>query len=163
MNYYDRITAEITINDFGELLPATDFALYILYFRDVYSIIEKAGPSLLNWVNAAGDMERFYLSVWENVPPETAFYALKPYPPSRYSMDSIWPEDRGERDSLMIGRISRNSPLELTFYGISIAITTAVILSGGEIEVTKQGIKCKLRPIGEGIKILREALRRKLR
>lgn len=61
------------------------------------------------------------------------------------------------RDSeLAIERLSKHSPLEIVLIGIPVALTAAVILSGGEIEVGT--FKAKLRPIGIGVRRLREAL-----
>jgi hypothetical protein len=57
-----------------------------------------------------------------------------------------------------IGAIQRNSPLELILYGIPVALTAAVILSGGKVKIT--GIEFELPPIGKGVKHLRQALGR---
>ncbi len=52
--------------------------------------------------------------------------------------------------------VSQKSPIEIYFRGISILLAIAVIISGGEFEVSPTRIRAKLPPIGEGIKKLRD-------
>ena len=52
--------------------------------------------------------------------------------------------------------INKSSPLEISCVGVVSALTLAVILSGGEVELGD--FKFKLRPLGAGIKSLRTAL-----
>ena len=54
-------------------------------------------------------------------------------------------------------RINKSSPLEIGCICVVSALTLAVIVSGGEVDI--KGLKFKLRPLGVGIKNLRAALR----
>ncbi|MGY2462489.1 hypothetical protein [Vreelandella sulfidaeris] len=63
----------------------------------------------------------------------------------------------GDR-TLGITDIHRENPLTIVFAGISIALTVAVILSGGRVEFGP--IKAELPPLGEGVRNLRAAFGR---
>jgi len=60
-------------------------------------------------------------------------------------------------EDLTILDIKRENPLDVIFGGISIAFAIAVILSGGKFELTKDGLKVELPPLGKGIRSLRNA------
>ncbi len=166
MKERNKTIAEITIEDHHECFSATEFAMFLLYFRDVYHIMERIGPSAVKDVVFKmhhESPESHYNSIWKNVSPELAFRALRPYPHPRHLMEPIWPDDRLTKDSLLIEKISKNSPLEITLCGISIALSVAVVISGGSIEISDKGIKCKLPPLGVGISKLKKALNEKFR
>lgn len=55
--------------------------------------------------------------------------------------------------------LRRENPIELILGGIMICLVVATILSGGKLEITLEGIKIELPPLGDGIKKLKEALR----
>ncbi len=65
-----------------------------------------------------------------------------------------------EKSSVGIMNVTRNSPLEITFCGCMVILTLAVVLSGGESEISAGGVsaKYKLRSLGSGIQELRFAL-----
>ena len=67
-------------------------------------------------------------------------------------------EDVHEKD-LQITRINKESPLIIWALGILTAATFAAILSGGEVDISRG--RFKLKPLGEGIKKLRSAFRRR--
>lgn len=79
-------------------------------------------------------------------------------------LDRLFYKDLG-RNNLVTEHITQESPLEFVFVGIFVAFATAVILSGGNLEIP--GIlKVELPiPLGEGIKKLHQGLpsRRKAR
>jgi len=65
-----------------------------------------------------------------------------------------------ENEDLRIARIIKTSPLEISFIGVVSALTLAIILSGGKVELKNlKDLKFTLPPLGVGIKHLREALR----
>lgn len=72
-------------------------------------------------------------------------------------LDSIF-DPKKSRDLLHIGRISRESPLEIVVLGCISLLTLAAIFSGGKVQITLTGIKAQLPPLGHGVKSLREAL-----
>lgn len=59
------------------------------------------------------------------------------------------------RESFLISKIQKASPLEIVMVGFAAAIIAAAIIAGGDIEVW--GIKAKLNPLGDGIAKLRKA------
>lgn len=59
----------------------------------------------------------------------------------------------------VIVTVRRENPIELILGGIMICLAAATILSGGKLEITREGIKVELPPLGDGIKRLKEALR----
>jgi len=61
----------------------------------------------------------------------------------------------GQEVGLKIETMRKSSPMEIVFSGIGVALSAAVIFSGGEAEVA--GIKFKLAPLGEGVKSMRNA------
>jgi hypothetical protein len=65
-------------------------------------------------------------------------------------------EEQAKLQELKIERLSFQSPLEITFIGIMSALTFAVIISGGELELKASGVKVKLPALGKGLKNLRD-------
>jgi hypothetical protein len=65
-------------------------------------------------------------------------------------------ELREDENRLIVERISYQSPLEFVLRGSILALTVAVILSGGEAGIGPLQFECK--PVGEGIGALRQAL-----
>jgi len=61
-----------------------------------------------------------------------------------------------QNTDLEIIRLSKSSPMEIVFSGMNVALTAAIIFSGGEVEL--KGMKFKLPPMGVGVKSMREAL-----
>lgn len=62
-------------------------------------------------------------------------------------------------DDLRIIRMEYGSPMEIGFLAFGAALTLAVIISGGKIEIGIKGVKAHLPPLAEGIKRLRDALK----
>lgn len=157
-------TFNITVEDYPKGLSATELAFFLLYFRDVYHVVEQCDNRKLDPLRHA-DAERLFSNVkqiWEDISPEGAFRALRPNRHPRHMIEPYWMPEANIKESLRIEKISKNSPLELTLCGISTALTVAVIISGGNIEISGKKIKCTLPPLGEGIGKLREALNKKL-
>lgn len=59
-------------------------------------------------------------------------------------------------DAAEIVRIAHSSPMEIVLSAVTVALSFAVILSGGKIEMP--GLKVALPPVGTGILALRRAL-----
>ena len=77
------------------------------------------------------------------------------------SIDGLFSRSLGD-DAPVPERIGHESPLEIIMSGILVALTLAVILSGGTVkfDVKLAKLEAILPPIGEGIKKLRQALTR---
>ena len=76
--------------------------------------------------------------------------------PMRLSKSALYPLD--ESEDLFFTEINRENPITIVFECIGVALTIAVIISGGKIEITKEGIKAELPPLGTGIYKLKEAI-----
>jgi len=63
-----------------------------------------------------------------------------------------------ESEDLFFTELNRENPIKIVFECIGVALTIAVIISGGKIEITKEGIKAELPPLGTGIYKLKEAI-----
>lgn len=61
-------------------------------------------------------------------------------------------------EDLSLLNIKRHNPFEVVFSGISIALTAAIIVSGGKFKLGPGGINIEIPPLGDGIKRLRDAL-----
>ena len=64
-------------------------------------------------------------------------------------------EERGCQ--IWIRTVKRSSPLEISMEAVGYFLSAAVIVSGGEIEITPNGIRASLPPISQTIRGLREA------
>jgi hypothetical protein len=75
------------------------------------------------------------------------------------AIDALFSRDLGT-NAPVPERIGRESPLEIVIADIMVALTLAVILSGGKVkfDVKIAKIEAALPPIGEGIRRLQEAL-----
>ena len=78
-----------------------------------------------------------------------------------YKRYSLFREDLKERN-IFIVKIHKESPLIVWFMGITTLIVAALLISGGEAEFSliPPKIRVKINSLGEGIRKLREALRR---
>lgn len=137
----------IVFEDSDEPINLTELADFLYLFRAIYGIATKLFPDqdfqevfdkeFFHQENLFEHFEK-YLSELDNAA-KSEFFSL----------------DIGSYD-LSIKSIKKESPFEIIFYGLSIAMAAAVILSGGEIQIPFT--KVKLNPIGYGIRVLREAL-----
>jgi hypothetical protein len=64
-------------------------------------------------------------------------------------------------EELYLKDIMRRNPFEVVFLGIGIALTAALIISGGKFEFGLTKLKIEIPPLGEGIAKLRKALGKK--
>ncbi|KKD01410.1 hypothetical protein [Photobacterium halotolerans] len=79
---------------------------------------------------------------------------------SQKDIDKLTQRELKAKDELYLSDIKRNNPFEIVFVGISIALTAALIISGGKFELKKDGLKIELPPLGDGIKKLRRAFKK---
>ncbi|MBU2071876.1 MAG: hypothetical protein KKE08_01770 [Gammaproteobacteria bacterium] len=127
----------LRFDESNDPIDAVSFSRFFLFFTEVYSGLVKAEEKCLNLSN------KTYKEILTN----------------NEFMDALgeglnyYRELNNEK--LLVSKIKKESPLEICFIGISSALTLAVILSGGKINIG--GLKAELPPLGTGIECLMAA------
>jgi hypothetical protein len=132
----------LVFEDSDEPLNARELAHYLYLLKAAYS---RALELNLPNVNEVQRRAEEFGSVFRLGLPEEDI---------ERAVDELFWKDDGKLE-LQLSTISKSSPLKIGAKCVVAALTLAVILSGGEVEVF--GMKFKLPPIGVGIKSLREA------
>ena len=65
------------------------------------------------------------------------------------------------QEELYLQDIMRRNPFEIVFLGIGVALTAALIVSGGKFEFGFTKLKIEIPPLGEGIAKLKKAFKQK--
>lgn len=65
------------------------------------------------------------------------------------------------QEELYLQNIMRRNPFEIVFLGIGVALTAALIVSGGKFEFGLTKLKIEIPPLGEGIAKLKKAFKQK--
>jgi hypothetical protein len=128
----------------GDKIETSELADFLFLFRGVYA----AGIQI---ITPTYDFES---RVEPHVLADIVYRHLRTLEVSE--IDSLFRQDLGSH-RLLTERMTHDSPIALVFRGVIVAITAAVILSGGKFEVASV-LKADLPPLGQGIKQLREAL-----
>ena len=127
----------------NEPIGASEFIHFLMLFHKTYS----------GYATALSE-NRLELAMGERME-QTAERFIRNYEPSNID-SSVFDPSFEEAHEFKITSINRNSPVELVIYGIPVALTAAVILSGGKVKIS--GAKFELPPIGKGLKSLKKAL-----
>ncbi len=143
----------LVFTDDAKRIRTTDLSLYLAYFTVAYTC------AMEEEIDDRYTYARLLDYYDENQPNNDSFDIELIRNSLANEIGSLPIEVRNGMKSrdLEIERMSKNSPLEIWFYGVSSALSLAVILSGGEIDL--KNMKFKLPPIGDGIKSLRESLK----
>ena len=64
-------------------------------------------------------------------------------------------------EELYLQNIMRRNPFDVVFLGIGVALTAALIVSGGKFEFGLTKLKIEIPPLGEGILKLKNAFKKK--
>ncbi len=75
---------------------------------------------------------------------------------SPYSLRQLFFSDLLENE-LVLDELTRNSPLSFFGKGVISAIVLSAIISGGKVEGF--GVKVEMQPLGEGIRLLKDAFK----
>jgi hypothetical protein len=75
--------------------------------------------------------------------------------PSKGSITRFYNKDLGASE-LYISQISKQSPLLITISVVSLALVSALIISGGKLKITPKGIHVELNAIGDGLMKIQE-------
>ena len=131
-------------NERGRKLGVGTLASYLLLLDRIHDSI--ATSTFI----ASGLGEIVSVRDWSLETAQEEFRKMRQRPASPTPGDS--------RKPLAIERMTYASPLKLALSGSIASITIAVILSGGSVEISKDGLKATVPPLGQGITALREAL-----
>ncbi len=131
-------TAHLTITDTGTRLDPKALAEYLSLIEGCVVASHALG---LEW-DGKGDI------------PEMISKQLREVSPLEWNRYF----DIRSTELITIDRISRQSPLEITFICVVSFIAMAVVLSGGKIKWGMDGFEAELPPLGDGIKSLKDAL-----
>lgn len=142
---YAMQTVEITITDQSATLNPSELAEFLYLFPAAGRALSRLVP------------KRDHNAEREPASEELTKYRHELGRFSPDELDSFFARETSE-DILQISQIRRNSPLEMTLAGCAFLITLGVIFSGGKINISRQGLKAELPPLGKGLKSLREAL-----
>jgi len=136
---------EVIIDTDGEDIPVRDLFEFLELFRAAYVMGIALGPGEGTMEMLGEASGRLAYAIRQNVFDEERALGYMDLSPD---------------EELRFGKIRRENPIGIVLAGIGIALTAAVILSGGQISIDEKSVHAKLPPLGHGIKKLREALRR---
>lgn len=127
------------------LLDPTELGEFLFLFRAVTSALNRVVPEHRHQeLQPATEQERLE---WSR--------SLRQLTPRE--LNSLF-GDSTHGSLVQIDRISRQSPLEITFCGCALLLVMGVIFSGGSVSISETTLRAKLPSLGHGIKALKEAL-----
>ncbi len=131
---------KLTVESGGEI-KVTELIDFLYWFNKIYSHYASLGKTELDRLRSeieAGKIDELRANEAKNCTPFGKC---------------------NEKYQLKIISMHYNSPLELVIYGIPIALTMAMIFSGGEMEVGM--LKLKVNSLGTGIESMHKAIEEK--
>jgi hypothetical protein len=138
---------ELTFDDSEGPVNASELGTFLLMFGNVHDVVAE----LFDHIES--EQFRFSLSETDHlrsfITDEGVLGFIQSAMRSGEQGFVMRPEGVSQHNALQIEGISKSSPLRMTMLCIPIALTAAVILSGGEIDMP--GFKCKVPPIGVGL------------
>jgi len=128
------------------LILMRDFSYFQYHFIAVYSLAYE----ILSEKNITSIEELITLSVEDLIS-----FLPKNKNISHYARSTNIPK----KFDLYLVHINCENPIMQIFKGVAVAIVLAVIFSGGKIEISSNGIKAELPPLGDGIRSIKEAFK----
>ncbi|MDO6565285.1 hypothetical protein Q4488_18075 [Amphritea sp. 1_MG-2023] len=145
-----------TIQSDGKPVGIAEFGKYFYWLRACYVL------ALDEYHFSIEDDESDEIAVREMTKEELAESIIERAKYMSYDeLKSVANRTLSPEEDLMLVDIYRRNPFETVLCGIGIALTAALIVSGGKFEFKVTGIKIEIPPIAEGIFKLRKALGRK--
>lgn len=143
---------EVTILSDGEPVPTRQFSEYFTLLRVCYILaLEEAKFEMEDDGDVAVDISVEHIS-------EAILHHAGSL--SRAEFNRLSSQSLPREEELYLQDISRRNPFEIVFLGIGIALTAALIVSGGKFEFSPTKLKIEIPPLGEGIAKLRNAFKR---
>lgn len=148
-------TVEVTINSDGRPVPLNQFSEYFSLLRACYVLA-------LDEVQFQFDGDGGDVMVAEMTATEVSkLIAYRSSTLTPREVERLATTELAPHEELYLQNIMRRNPFEVVFLGIGIALTAALIVSGGKFEFGLTKLKIEIPPLGEGIEKLRNAFRRK--
>ena len=122
-------------------IPVNTFSNYLYHFRAIYSISYDVLPETKRPEENFEQISDYIDKVKEYIKEQNGYIGRK------YFFKKL-------DEDLIIYEMEKKSPLTITVGGCLVALVVAVIISGGEVNLSKG--KFKLNPLGEGLKKLKE-------
>lgn len=151
-------TQDLAFVDSDAPLDGVDLGTFLKNFSVLHNTIVKLGES--------GDDVAVHLL---SVPPSDTMSVWLENPEWHQKLAKEYFIEHGKHNGLtdidynpnniIISEIDKHSPLEIVCCCVIGALTLAVIISGGNVEIKPSGIKFQIPPIGEGIASIRKAMR----
>ena len=126
-------------------LGTKELSAYLYYFRCVYAIAHELSKSMT--LEFILENRQEYL---------LRFQAYVANTPSHLLLNKLHSTDLGPLEPMIV-KMKKESPLEIVITGSIVALVAAAIISGGEVDLKVATFK--LKPIGDGLKKLRDLFR----
>jgi hypothetical protein len=143
LKYNDGINVQVRI-PVEESLSTGQLAQFLANLEAVYRLAHNE-PNIYPYSSNLMNVEEAKSEIYEKV----------------RTHDHLTEVNPTEDIDLRIVTMSKNSPLEITFLGLSSALMASLIISGGKIHIDTPAMKLKadLQPIGEGLESLAEGIK----
>jgi hypothetical protein len=144
---------EVTINSDGKPVPIQQFSEFFTLLRVCYILaLEEAKFEMEDDGDVAVDLSLEHIS-------EAILHHAGSLTKSEFNKIAVQTLPREEE--LYLQDIARRNPFDVVFMGIGIALTAALIVSGGKFEFGLTKLKIEIPPLGEGIAKLKKAFKQK--
>jgi hypothetical protein len=144
---------EVTINSDGKPVPIQQFSEFFTLLRVCYILaLEEAKFEMEDDGDIAVDLSVEHIS-------EAILHHAGSLTKSEFNKIAVQTLPREEE--LYLQDIARRNPFDVVFMGIGIALTAALIVSGGKFEFGLTKLKIEIPPLGEGIAKLKKAFKQK--
>jgi hypothetical protein len=142
---------EVTINSDGKPVPIQQFSEFFTLLRVCYILaLEEAKFEMEDDGDVAVDLSVEHIS-------EAILHHARSLTKSEFNKIAVQTLPREEE--LYLQDIARRNPFDVVFMGIGIALTAALIVSGGKFEFGLTKLKIEIPPLGEGIAKLKKAFK----
>jgi hypothetical protein len=143
---------EVTILSDGKPIPIHQFSEFFTLLRVCYILaLEEAKFEMEDDGDVVVDLSVEHIS-------EAIMHHASSL--SKADFNRIAAQSLPREEELYLLDIARRNPFDVVFMGIGIALTAALIVSGGNFEFGPTKLKIEIPPLGEGIAKLRNAFKR---
>ena len=144
---------EVTIRSDGRPVPLNQFSDYFELLRACYVLaLEEAHFELEDDGDVIVDVTAEHIA-------ESILHRASAL--SSRDIDLLAKKQLSTHEELYLQTIMRRNPFEVVFLGIGVALTAALIVSGGKFEFGLTKLKIEIPPLGEGIYKIRKAFSKK--